>query len=624
MMSESESIWDKLDDERIYRAVALFVPFFYYVSMVRIRYTFGDGPELMTAAKTFGISHPSGYPLWTLLAMIPGHIPWPSAYWHTSVWLSALPTAATCLLMYEILRGHQAHRLSALFGALLWGLGWQVIYQATRVEVYALHCLFLAAALWATMRFGQTGALKFAYGAVLAVCLGLTNHLTMAFMIVPIMAGLVAHDRKIIQPIVALKFAGIAAACAAIYLYLPLAAYLNDGYTITWNDPETFERFWFHVTGEEYSIFRNYDNAWGTIEKFGATFDGAFFPFALIIAAMGAVEWGFRDWRTLMVGVLFFGSNLAYIASYTINDIATYYTGMYVLIALAIGLGIDWIALARLDELGKKYSRIALVILTLGAVAWLGYKGYHAHTIRWQEALARDMAEQVTESLDEPALIFTAVDGHSFPLWHERYVNHPDARIVPLDRVMFRLANKKWYRDFHRETYPWIEWPSEEEVKRGRWESWLVRNNPDINFYAMLEREWRHPGSHAVLEGWHARLERTPPPDGKARWAKHIYFGRVERTHNGVFIHDSRTRYPAGAYDISCIAEWNKNPDLVGRWIFEDPDGNAVVDIDNHGLPEDTGASWETLRRGEQKPGIYTCRIEVDGVQPLVREVELY
>jgi len=99
--------------------VILGAPFLYYVALIRVRYTFGDGPELMTAAKTFGVAHPSGYPLWTLLAMIPAHIPWPSPYWHLSVWLSALPTAATCLLIYEILKGYDVHRLAAAAAGLM-------------------------------------------------------------------------------------------------------------------------------------------------------------------------------------------------------------------------------------------------------------------------------------------------------------------------------------------------------------------------------------------------------------------------------------------------------------------------------------------------------------------------
>lgn len=62
----------------------------------------------------------------------------------------------------------------------------------------------------------------------------------------------------------------------------------------------------------------------------------------------------------------------------------------------------------------------------------------------------------------------------------------------------------------------------------------------------------------------------------------------------------------------------------MGHWIFEDPDGEAVVDIADHALPEDTGASWETLRRHEQRTGTYACRVEVPDLQPLVRSFEFY
>ena len=59
----------------------LLLPFFYYVALIRTEITFGDGPELLVAMYNLGGPHPSGYPLFTMLGIIPSHIPWPSGFW---------------------------------------------------------------------------------------------------------------------------------------------------------------------------------------------------------------------------------------------------------------------------------------------------------------------------------------------------------------------------------------------------------------------------------------------------------------------------------------------------------------------------------------------------------------
>ena len=65
--------------------------------------TLEDAGELATAAHSFGVPHPPGYPVWTLVAWVWIHIfPFGNIAWRTNV-LSAL-CSATAVGMVSLLR----------------------------------------------------------------------------------------------------------------------------------------------------------------------------------------------------------------------------------------------------------------------------------------------------------------------------------------------------------------------------------------------------------------------------------------------------------------------------------------------------------------------------------------
>jgi hypothetical protein len=58
---------------------------------------FGDDGEMVTAAIHFGVLHPSGYPLWTILAGLFSHLPWGNAIWKVNLF-SGLSTEDLCII----------------------------------------------------------------------------------------------------------------------------------------------------------------------------------------------------------------------------------------------------------------------------------------------------------------------------------------------------------------------------------------------------------------------------------------------------------------------------------------------------------------------------------------------
>ncbi len=604
-------------------ALVAFVPLVYFAFVIRVRFTYGDGPELLLAATRFGISHPSGYPLYTLLASIPAHIPWPSPYWNVAFTLSAVPTAIAIAGIYLLLRRLDVDPYIAAIAGWMWGLNNEVAYLATRVEVYALHCMFVVLALYALVRYSKGDGTNWAYAAVAGVCLGLTNHLTSAFLIVPITLGIIIVDRKwFFQPKVILRMCAIAAAGASVYIYFPIASMLNDGDTVTWNDPQTLERFWFHVTGQEYSIFRNTAKFDKSLAKFATSVDKTFFPGAQVVVFFGLWEAWIRNRIGAFAFVVFSASLIVYVSTYTINDISTYFTGIYLITAILIGLAVDWFLNARLPEDSKWSANIrwaayvggAAFVANLGVIAW----GNH-----FREATAQDMAEQVYSELKQPAIIFSSVDSHSFPLWYERYANHPDDKVIPIDQVMFRLANKEWYRDFHRDNFDWVKWPNKDEFKPNGWEQWLVENNPDVNFYAMVMNPWSSSKSYTVNKGWHAEIVRGPRQPEATTKVRQMYVTRIKRYRKSVYTYDALREFKSGIDKIACVTEWAAHPDVSGDWKFYGPNGK-VVSFPPHPIPSNSNMSWENLEVKDQVPGKWRCEVSgVAGEPPLSLEFVL-
>lgn len=600
--------WKDLATRRA--ALVTLVPLIYYATVIRWKFTFGDGPELLAAAYNMGNSHPSGYPLWTLLSWLPAHLPGISPYWNVSFALSAVPTAVAVLFIYLTTLELKVSWPVAMLAAWSWAANFHVIYLASRVEVYALHCMFLAITFYTFTRFAKGDGPRWAYLCVTAVCLGLTNHLTSAFLIAPVTIGLIIIDRKWFFTFKTIgRLLGISAACSSVYLYLPLQAMANHGDTVSWNDPQTLERFWFHVSGKEYSIFRDTSKIQQGLNQFVASLDARFFPGAIFLSLLGIWETWIRGRVVLFVLLLFVFSMVGYIVVYPINDIETYYTGIYVGVVILMALGGDWLASARLPEAKSGWGvtiAFTLCLVGLGSLMVRGYKNHYA------EAVAQDMSEQVYAGVKQPAIIFSSVDGHSFPLWYQRFVNHPDDKFIPIDRVMYRLDNKLWYREWFRTWYPWVKWPSEAEFNRGTWEQWLIDHNPDVNFYAMLNSPWSGSNSHAVNRGWHFELmdgKWTDHRESASRMAKHIYTSTYKRFQKRSYMLESLTSYKRGEERIACVAEWLDHPGIVADWKFFGPNGE-VVKFKPHEIPKGSNMSWEFLEKKDQTPGKWRCEVK--------------
>ena len=146
-----------------------------------------DGGDLVTAAAVGGVPHPTGYPVYLLLAKLFQVIPIGSLAYRTNL-LSAVCMTFASVVLYTLVvqnlvaRGTHQPQVAGLVAGFAFGLAPLVWSQSVITEVYALHALLVAILL-----FLYTQPLDRSTYRWRGLCLGLAlgNHIT-SILLLPI------------------------------------------------------------------------------------------------------------------------------------------------------------------------------------------------------------------------------------------------------------------------------------------------------------------------------------------------------------------------------------------------------------------------------------------------------
>lgn len=230
-----------------------------------------------------------------------------------------------------------------------------------------------------------------AFGIAALFGLSLTHHRTMALLAVPLLlfalmaerrafsrAALVGPDRpgrpRWLQ--IATRPAVILAACLLapllLYLYLPLRGHvgsLDGSYVNSWDG------FWRWVLAGDYGAFlgdnplaRNLDASF-----YGGLFWQQFGPVGLAFAAIGLIDLALRKQpKALALTGLALVAYVAFAVVYRVPDVEVFCLPAFLLVAIWIGLGLDWaadLARPRSKSAGaRRLVAIGCLLLFLAAI----------------------------------------------------------------------------------------------------------------------------------------------------------------------------------------------------------------------------------------------------------------
>ncbi|MBI2322947.1 MAG: DUF2723 domain-containing protein [Chloroflexi bacterium] len=415
-----------------------------------------DSGDLVVAAATLGIPHPTGYPTYVVLGHLATWLPFGEVAYRLSL-LSALSAALAVslvgALVYLLARRSVGAPpalalLGALAGALAFGTSQLFWSQAAIPEVYALHLGFVSAIVFALVVWRAWGGERWLVAAAALLGLGLGNHVTLALLLpaaLPLVLDRPAPWRDgALRRRVALAFA----AGLAIYLYLPWRGAQFP--PLLWGEPHHPAGLLAHVTGALYqrylflgapgdALSRAAHVATLLVEQIG-------WP-GFVLGVVGAWWLWQSDRRLAVAGLVIVVGSAFFAVNYYARDSEVYLLPLFAAWAVALGVGAP--ALARVAGEALRVERrwrvrlgLALAVAALLATA-LQVPQTYARVDASADLTARDFARDVLAALPPRAVLLSDSDAHTFSLWYAQDVLglRPDVAIVDL-----RLVAWPWYR----------------------------------------------------------------------------------------------------------------------------------------------------------------------------------
>lgn len=412
-----------------------------------------DGGDLIAAAATGGVAHPSGYPVYLLLARLFQLLPIGSLAFRTNL-LSALAVTTAAVLVLQLvarsLPGGGASWWTGLASAYAFGLAPLVWSQAVITEVYGLHILFVVVILYLASAslpsFFTPLRLDLCLG--LAFGLGLGNHLTTALLL-PLVFFALPEKRL---PALLRRIAALGAGLL-VYLSLPLRALQSP--PVNWGNPVTWTGFRWLVSGEYYqNQFLGVApvEVWERLRvTMGLLLDQAGLP-GLILAVLGMVFFFRRSAlhrNSLWTMVVFLTFSLVY----DTLDSFVYLMPVCLGFALWVGTGLA----GGISSLPKRFSRLGpylclILILFLFFLAashrpWVDASG---------DLRAETFGREVLSRAPQDAIIFAKGDKAVFAMWYFHFALHERADLVV---IATDLLPFDWYQQNLHAAYPRLELP---------------------------------------------------------------------------------------------------------------------------------------------------------------------
>jgi hypothetical protein len=427
-----------------------------------------DGGDLITAVAINGVPHPTGYPLYLLLAKIFQWLPAGNLAFRTNL-LSAVCTIFAALLVYQTILYFKKEEkygcISAISAALMFGLSPLVWSQAVITEVYGLQSLLAIGILYQTVRMGNKPYEDFLRGLLFGLALG--NHITTIFLLPLLLLDKEEFQISSRSHLLTRVFGLLVG--ASVYLILPFRA-MNQP-VINWFNPVTFESFYQLVSG---SLYQSYFSASYVIDRArawaGILIENFSIP-AVVIGIYTLLDRESNKRFKLLVAWIFlvYGLFALFYASY---DSYVYLIQTMLAFSLWIGLSIDRFISYVIDR-WHNVGWILFPFLILFFIFRINY------VIPKVNASKDDRAELfgqlVFDTVPENAMIFTNDDHTTFALW---YFHFAAEKRLDINVIAEGLLRFDWYRQSLRSTYPSLRIPEIHNLAPFH----LIDQNPDRPF----------------------------------------------------------------------------------------------------------------------------------------------
>ena len=316
-----------------------------------------DSVEFTTGAATLGIVHPPGYPTYLLLGRLFLFLPVGDFGFRLNL-MSALFGVMSGWVAFRMLLLLAVRPLLAGLAALLGSLSFYIWSQAVVAEVYSLHWLLVLLTMWGVLAWRKGRGRIWLWTAGLWAGLSLTNHIT-AVLVFPGLAYLLfapgPPGEDPARPRLRLGdwLAGIGFAVLGLlpYLYLPVRYLAEPGLDYARKylavDLTTWDGLLWYISGGPFRGMLFTGDAFYRLAETGLFVRYLLYNFlviGLVLAGLGALHLYRRDRPVLWMTLAGFGLTGLFFINYAVFDKFSMYGVCLWIMALWMGLGLEWMA----------------------------------------------------------------------------------------------------------------------------------------------------------------------------------------------------------------------------------------------------------------------------------------
>ncbi len=448
-----------------------------------------DSGELATVQYTLGITHPTGYPLFTILGFLFSHIPVPikpiiKLNFLTALW-SVLTIYVLTITTKKILDDYKfwlndsyqqnedvvkrfelsetIKIFSAVFGGLLLGFSRTFWLQSLSVEVYSFHMFLFSLTFYFLLQSIKedhdeikTSLTKSNWiFTFIFLGLGFSNHLSTLFIVPAVLYGYFLKLNFSAERIKRFFIYTVVGSLVTIilYLYLPIRAAMQP--VINWGNPVDFKSLIDHVSGRLYHqfLFPSFSDYLSKVGFFlnslMISFDksqisGSEFSSGILISLLGMVILFFLMRKLFNVSIIIFLTTVLISSFYNIPDIDTYFLPAYFVLAISASVGLFYLFSIRLNQIKKIIVISFIVLLILFFEINLNYSRV--------DLSDNDLLDQFTLELlntGEPnSIVISVRSNFYFPSLYYQFVENVRQDIAVVEHYL--LQNKWYYYQLNR------------------------------------------------------------------------------------------------------------------------------------------------------------------------------
>ena len=408
-----------------------------------------DAGELIAAAWCYGVPHPPGYPLWTLLAHIFTHLP----FGHDAAWranlLSVCFGCLTAWLVALITMRLSGNRWAGAGAGLLVGFSRSFWSQALIAEVYTLNAFFLALCLFWTVEWMRTGKVFYVYLWCATVSAACANHYPLTVLAIPGMAlSVLMMRRPVLKGIRQYCTAGLLLV-SGIWFYVHEMFRARGNPPMNWGTPDTWERLLAHVMRQQYKsldLGRDFSphDVFLFIGNFFREWASQWSFFMLPLVLLG-IWYLWKRCRPLAAGFLVIALvnsfGLVFMLHYAftrenVMRVMPYYLPTYVICALFIGVALwrihEWLCRVTAARRWPSWTGALAGAAVVCAVAALPCAMNYRMNDFSRNFIAYDYAVAALKGFEKEAIVIPSGDNHSFPMVYLQVVEglRPDVMIA--------------------------------------------------------------------------------------------------------------------------------------------------------------------------------------------------